>query len=86
MQETVYKCDQCTNILGPKKHISLSFGPYSGIAVPPTIEDMALEGIGGRKLKWGIRENLQSKFLHFCNGKCIGAYFKELLNRVATNA
>lgn len=70
MQETVYKCDNCQKIIGNKKHISTSFGPYSGIAHPP----------GKNGPTWQVHNKLNGRFLHFCNGKCIGEYFRKLLN------
>ena len=69
MQEVVYRCDHCQQVIGKRKHISLSFGQHSGIAKPPT----------AKTTYWEVAQKLQGKFLHFCNGKCIGGYFRNLI-------
>lgn len=74
MQKTVYSCNQCNKTFGDVKHISLTFGPHSGIAFPPDPKSKA----GGNSY-WHVRRNLQSQFLHFCNGTCIGRYFAALM-------
>lgn len=80
MQEVVYKCDFCKEIIGKKKHISVSFGAYSGIALPPEVEPILSVPLNKRD-RWAVSENLQGKFMHFCNGKCIGGFFRELLKK-----
>lgn len=71
MQKTVYICDQCGVVIGGKKHLSLQFSNFSGVAVPPK-----------RNEGWGVHNKLTGKFMHFCNGRCIGAYFTELMKKV----
>lgn len=71
MQKTIYTCDSCDKEIGPKKHISLSFGQFSGVAVPP--------GQGFVTDRWSVVQKLQGKFLHFCNGQCIGRFFSKLI-------
>lgn len=71
MQQTVYKCDECSNEIGAKKHISLNIGhSYSGIATPPTK--------GGQ---WEVKNKINGKFMHFCNGQCIGRFFSALMKK-----
>ena len=74
MRQTVYKCDHCTTELGEKTHISLSFSNYSGIAFKPEAR------------YWEVLKPLKGKFMHFCNSKCIGAYFKRLMDEAKGEA
>jgi hypothetical protein len=69
MQKTIYTCDNCEQAIGTKKHISVSFGNHSGVANPP----------GELSSGWIVQPSLHGKFLHFCNGNCIGRYFAKLL-------
>lgn len=71
MQKTIYMCDQCQQDMGKKTHISANFTNYSGVF------ELAKDG------RWGTKKSLQGTFLHFCNGKCIGAYFSNLMKPVA---
>lgn len=72
MQKTIYTCDQCGKTFGLVKHISLAVtGEYSGIAVPPLKDKF-----------WGVHKKLTGKFMHFCNGSCIGKYFTGLMKLV----
>lgn len=78
MQRTIYQCDNCEKEIGRKKHISLILsngGGYRGnnacgIAIPPPGE----KGGGAWKVS-----GFQNNFIHFCNGKCIGAFFSKLM-------
>lgn len=70
MQKLIYTCDQCGVQLGDKKHITLQFGEYSGIA------KKSKEGT------WGVHNKLNGKFVHFCNSVCIGKVFRELMAAV----
>lgn len=88
MRKTTYHCDHCLKEIGKKKHISLSFGDYSGIAVPPPdpikplSPDFVPLKIFGLSQGWTVQESIQGKFMHFCNGQCIGNYFRNLLAMV----
>lgn len=75
MQVTIYKCDKCKKEIGNKKHLSLSFGQYSGVAVPPTAK-----GIHGNK-RWSIETSVQGMFLHFCSTKHLAEYFDGLIEK-----
>lgn len=77
MRQTVYKCDHCKVEIGDKKHISLQFANYSGIAIPPSTDEMVkfTKGFGNT---WKVVESLQGKFVHFCNHVCLGRYFGEI--------
>lgn len=66
-QHTIYKCDHCKKEIGREAHISLAIGSNgqsTGIAVPPPGEK------GGA---WRV-SGLPYNFLHFHDGKCIGAF------------
>lgn len=80
MRKTVYKCDQCNTEFGDKKHISLSFSSYSGIAIPPSTDEMVkfTKGFGN---VWTVKESLNGKFMHFCNGQCISRFFGALMKK-----
>lgn len=74
MQKTIYTCDQCEKEIGNKRHITLVMAANmvaSGIAVPPSKGQST----------WGVHHKLNGKFLHFCNGVCIGRYFSALLKK-----
>jgi hypothetical protein len=71
MRKQIYICDNCTKEIGDKKHISCTFGQYSGIALPP----ITLER------NWKVvSTGIQGNFKHFCDEKCIGLFFKNLMN------
>lgn len=78
MQKTVYKCDQCLKEIGAKKHISLHFDRFSGIAVPPSTDEMVKFEKGFSNV-WKVESSLQGEFVHFCNSICIQRYFSNLL-------
>ncbi len=69
MQLTIYKCDQCKKEIGDKKHVSANFTNYSGIFHKNKLE------------RWEAKKSIQGQFMHFCNGKCIGAYFSNLMKK-----
>ena len=76
-QKTSYICDseKCKKEIGDKKHISLVFAGHtnaSGIAIPPK---------ESKHNQWGVHHKLNRRFLHFCNGKCIGAFFSDLMSK-----
>lgn len=73
MQEIVYKCDKCKKDLGQNQNISLNFGRYSGIAIPPSISDLV-----GFSAGWRVFPNITNQFLHFCSVKCLTAFFTKL--------
>lgn len=86
MRQTVYKCDQCTKEIGEKKHISIQFAEYSGIAVPPSgyrpvknfekkDESFLVQGYGS----WTIQNSLRGRFMHFCNAVCLQRFFSSLM-------
>lgn len=82
MQSTTYKCDQCSKVIGTKHHISLSFGQYSGIAVPPTpTTDILVEALG-YQAHWRVKGSLNGQFVHFCNPVCLQGYFVKLMYKV----
>lgn len=70
MQKVVYRCDWCVQEMGQKKHLSLQFSNYSGVAIPPN---------QGKSNGWRIAESLQCKFMHFCNAKCLQKHFSNLM-------
>lgn len=72
MQQTVYKCDNCTQEIGKKKHLSFRFAQNTGIAHPP--------GTNSNGGYWTTTGNLQGKFMHFCSVKCLSGYFKQLFD------
>lgn len=51
--------------MGEVTHLSLSFGPYSGVAIKPVDE------------YWKVVEGLKGQFLHFCDEKHLAAFLKE---------
>jgi hypothetical protein len=73
MRTTVYKCDHCKRAIGEKPHISLSFGQFSGIALPPFIYGTPY---------WGVFASLNGKFLHFCRPDHLGQFFAKLMQDV----
>ena len=77
MQKTVYYCDECKKNVGDKYHISLGLNKgASGIAVPPGQKEF-----GGLDLSWRV-ERVESGFMHFCNGKCLGTFFDKMMKKV----
>lgn len=71
-QKTSFYCDQCKKEIGKNVHITLVLNTSNsgtGIALPPT-------GVRG----W-ITTQLPQNFIHFHNGKCIGAYFDNLIRK-----
>ena len=78
MMQSVFKCDKCKQEIGAKAHISLSFGNSSGIAVPPSDDEMVKfqKGFGNT---WQVKEKLQGKFVHFCSTDHLKAYFDALI-------
>lgn len=75
MQQTVYKCDECKAEIGKKKHFSLSFSNYSGVAVPP---GTPVNSVGGSHPNWRVIPSIQGQFKHFCNPKCLTSFFTKL--------
>ena len=73
MQRTMYTCDNCEQEIGRKKHVTMQLAQHSGIAVPPIGNEPGILGV------WTIEPRLQGKFLHFCNGICVGRFFSKLL-------
>lgn len=72
MRSTIYKCDECKKEIGDKIHLSLSFGAYSGVAVPPKT----------KKQSWVVAGSLQGSFSHFCSTGCLKKYFDGLLAKI----
>ncbi len=73
-QHTLYKCDHCKREIGRKVHISLAIGSNgmtTGVAVPPP---------GDHGGAWKVA-GLPHNFLHFHDGKCIGAFFDDLIKK-----
>lgn len=70
MRKQIYFCDGCEKEIGIKKHISLSFGQYSGIAIPPK-----------KGKNWEVVESLNGDFMHFCNAMCVGSFFRHLISK-----
>lgn len=81
MQEVIYKCDQCKKVIGEKAHFSLQFAHFSGISIPPSVEEKVLYESDNRKANWKVKNSLQGRFLHFCNGTCLASYFNQLLKK-----
>ena len=79
MQKVQYFCDQCNKMIGDKKHLSLSFSNHSGVAIPPGQATKANGYYNGEY--WTIDNKLQSKFIHFCSGRCAGQWFTNLLKK-----
>ncbi len=77
MQKVVYTCDQCEEIIGPKKHFSMQFAQHSGVAQPPRTKGNINSD------SWNImnKGKLYGKFIHLCGIKCVTAYFKQLLKQ-----
>ena len=78
-QHTIYKCDHCKREIGRKVHITLAIGSNgitTGIAVPPPAEN---------RCDWSV-VGLPHNFLHFHDGKCIGAFFDELIKKQSLKA
>lgn len=76
MQKTVYTCDHCQETIGAKKHITLVVAANmigSGIAIPPNT-------LAGTTV-WSVHQKLNGKFMHFCNGSCIGKFFTGLMKK-----
>lgn len=71
MRKTIYKCDNCGDEIGDKKHFSFLFSNnYCGVAIPP-------EKVGDR---WEMAENhLNGKFIHLCGLRCMKVFFSNLL-------
>lgn len=78
MQQTVYKCDECKKEIGESKHVSLSFGPHSGIAVPPK---RVREVANTVERTWRIPHDMKGMFLHFCSTEDLKKYFDNLMGR-----
>lgn len=74
MQKTAYTCDECSKEFGEKKHLTFSFGSHSGVANPPT-----KTGKSDGRDYWQTEPTINGKFMHFCNGQCIGRYFTKLM-------
>ncbi len=75
MQRTIFECDHCKKETTRKgKHISLRLAINSGIAVSPkTAQNDASH--------WRVMPDLQNKFVHFCNTKCLASYFEALMKQ-----
>lgn len=73
MRTITYKCDECKKEIGNKTHISLSFGDYSGIAIPPCPEGVA---------NWCVVGNLRNQFMHFCKTECMKKMFDSMVSKV----
>lgn len=72
MQVTVYKCDHCKKEIGAKTHITLNLNTQhstTGIAVRDLVTGT-----------WRVHDAPRN-FIHFHDGKCIGAYFDGLLKQ-----
>jgi hypothetical protein len=80
MMQSVFKCDKCKKEIGAKPHITLSFGNSSGIAIPPSKDEMVKfqKGFGN---VWKVHEKLQGKFMHFCSTEHLKMFFDELMKR-----
>lgn len=79
MHRSIYECDHCKKEIGKKPHISLFLdtrrsNDANGIALPPGYKKNPLVNL------W-IVKGFGTNFLHFCNGKCIGAFFAEQLKK-----
>ena len=73
MQKTIYLCDTCSVMIGEKKHISMRFDQFTGIAMPPDKKANV----------WHVLtpKNTNKNFAHFCTGACAGKFFtKALIN------
>lgn len=70
MQKTVYRCDWCSEDIKERKHISIRFAVNSGIYKFTELT---------KKLE--VLVDLQQKFMHFCDSKCLGAYFSNLMKQ-----
>lgn len=71
MLKTVFICDACNREIGIKPHVSLMINNGHGgcgIAIPNK------KGSG----PWAL-ERIKHNFVHFHNGKCVGAYFDKLI-------
>lgn len=75
-QKPQYICDGCQKPIGEKPHLSLVFNQNQacGIAIPPT----------KKKTFWNVDRLQDSTFLHFHNGKCIGAWADGLLAKTVS--
>lgn len=68
MRTTIYKCDECKKEIGNKTHLSLSFGPYSGVSIPPS-----------KSKQWLVVNSLQGKFTHFCSTEHLKKFFDTIV-------
>lgn len=72
MQTVVYKCDNDGKEIGAKPHITMQAQKsLTGIAIPPGVE------YGG----WTVKQ-IPMGFVHFCDPKCLAAYFQKMLDKV----
>ena len=62
---TIYKCDNCGKKLGKNKHLSITLARHSGWVKESLGAWRHFKEVGGIK--------------QFCNGKCLGEYFEEIL-------
>jgi len=77
MQKTIFQCDQCgTDTTKAGKHVSIRFSQNSGIALPPNTSE-------NHGKHWVIKDELNGKFVHFCDEKCVASWFKKLLSTKA---
>ena len=67
MRKTTYVCDHCHKEIGEKVHISMSFGRFSGIAIPPSVLEFG---------RWKIMHSVEDTFMHFCDEKHLAAWWK----------
>jgi len=81
MQKIVYSCDECGKAFGDHTHISLQFGGFSGIAVPVKSELAYVPMTEKEKVHWEVREKVNGKFMHFCNGVCLGRFFAKKIKK-----
>lgn len=74
MQKPAYYCDDCREMIGDRKHISLSCGPHSGIAQPPSKKKVCPD-------RWFMEPDLKGSFLHFHDSLCLERYFDKLIKK-----
>lgn len=92
MQKTIYTCDNCEKAFGEKRHLSLSFGRFSGVALPPGDlprgEEKSANEVVDEKIRedymprWKVvRTDIQGRLYHFCNAVCLQRFFSSLMRR-----
>ena len=82
MRQTVYKCDECKKEIGEKRHISLQYGQYSGIAIP----SHPIPYTSPNVVRWSVEGGIKGTFAHFCNAQCLQRFFSVLMKKATVES